>query len=187
MKTLFTRLLSPEGQIAARSALVERYGWFTHVSKISYINDIVTNGLSPREHMPSTSISSTIVGSCIICLSPYPKLRTMQLNKGEKGFKLAIASEKLPPVVGVDWSFGGWDAYCARYDSIPDADLGQTFLDIVALMESVVVYERIAALGLRVCPKADPNLPPSEWPDLLSTAVDRIHVLQPDLVGNLTV
>jgi hypothetical protein len=187
METLFTRLLTPEGQIATRLALVERYEWFTHVSKRSYIHDIATHGLTPREQLPSTSILSTIVGSGIICLSPYPKLGTMQLNKGEEGFKLAIASEKLPSVVGVDWSFGGWDAYCEKYDGIPDADLGQTFLDIVALMESVIVYEWIAASGLRVCPKANPNLPPSEWPDLLSTAVDRIHMLQPDLAGNLTV
>jgi hypothetical protein len=82
----------------------------------------------------------------------------MQLNKGEEGFKLAIASEKLPSVVGVDWSFGGWDAYayCEKYDGIPDADLGQTFLDIVALMESVIVYERIAASGLTRLSQSEP-------------------------------
>jgi hypothetical protein len=187
MVNLFTRLLTPEGQIAAQSVLVERYKWFTHVSKLSYINDIIAHGLCPREQISSSSIRSTIVGSDIICLSPYPKLRTMQLNKREDGFKLAVASDKLPSVVGVDWSFGGWDDCCAKYDGIPDADLGQAFLEIVKSMESVIIYERIASSGLRVCPKAEPNSPPSEWPDLLSTAVDRIYILQPDVAGNLTV
>jgi hypothetical protein len=193
MDSFFARLVTPEGYVVARAALVDQYDWFTHASKKSHIHDIIANGLCPQPQIPPGWILPRIIGSKITCLSPHPKQRALSLSTGEEAFILAVAADHLPSAIGIDWSFGGWDAYCANYDHIPNAEIGQSFLKIVKQMESVIAYEPISPSLLRVFPKVTIDLvhrklpDPSEWTSLLSTPLDRVHMLQPDYVGNVQV
>jgi hypothetical protein len=186
------RLLSPEGMLVGRAAVVERYEWFIHATPLCKFPSIQATGLEPRQPEASHPIAEVLAarenGQKIVCLSPHPRRHPLLLNKGEgvRLFKVAVHRDDLPASVGVDWSFGGTTELAADLAEGNDK-LAEIFLRVIEDREVILSYEPIPASALRVFPKANPALPPSEWPMLMDTELADVAELKPDLVGNVAV
>lgn len=174
-----------------RYALVGRYGWFTHASRLRSFEQIQATGLQPRNPggFDNEVIELLGAGSAnIVCLQPYPKERVLHLATNEQAFKMAVSRDDLPRGIGVDWSFGGWrQALCTKLREHPEWSIEQVFLAQVRCHESFVCYDEIPASALRVCPKHASDKPPHTWPRLLDATREDLHVLHPDVGGNVQV
>jgi hypothetical protein len=166
-----------------------QYEWYINGARRSSFQGILQEGLRPQVKEPSTDMRrqdmSAVISRKVICVSPYPRKAPLFINTDEEAFKLAVAGQSLPSKIGVDWSHGGCGSYCSMHDTICDAELGKAFVDVVKRMASFVSYRKILASALRVCPKSNPDAPPSAWPEFLSTSFEEVHFLQPDFAGNV--
>jgi len=170
MNDFLLELLSPEGMTDGLKAVQAAFKWWTHASARRNFEDIKANGQRPR--WPDGGITPDELvavrgdgGRGIVCLSPYPKTRTMQLSKGDWLFKMAVESGDLPGLVGIDCTFGGaYQRAASLRGKNPDMSRGEIFLHVVRWAEVLVIFERIAPEFLRVCPQAAASAPFSEWP-----------------------
>jgi hypothetical protein len=185
MNDFLLELLSLEGMTDGLKAVQAAFDWWTHASARRDFEDIKANGLQPR--WPDGGITPDELvaargygGRDIVCLSPYPKTRTMLLSKGDWLFRMAVKSGDLPGLVGIDCTFGGayQDAAGLR-GKYPDMSRGEIFLRVVRETEVLVIFERIAPEFLRVCPKAAPNAPFSEWPRVEGVEIGDVELFGP--------
>jgi hypothetical protein len=164
--TFFFRLLSSSGMSTAYSAMAGQFQYYIHVARRSAFQGIFKDGLRPHEKEAATDVSmqdmSAVIDRRIICFSPYPRKAPLVIE----AFILAVPHQGFAKI-GVDWSHGGCSAYCSRYDSVSDQNLGEAFVGLVRSMESFVTYQKVLSSALRVCPKSNPDAPPSAWPELL--------------------
>ena len=194
MNDFLLELLSPDGMTDGLKAVQAAFAWWTHASAQRDFEDIKANGLQPR--WPDGGITPKELvavrghgGRDIVCLSPAPKTRSLRLCKDDWLFKMAVKSGDLPGLVGIDCTFGG--AYQDAADlrcKYPDKSRHEIFLHMVRQTEVLVIFERIAAEFLRVCPKAAPDASFSEWPCIDEVKIGDVKLFgPPDLMGYVAI
>jgi hypothetical protein len=186
MTDFLRSMLAPEGMAAGRAAVVGAFEWFTHVGLLSEFDSYKGTGLETRYPGGVETLFAELYGYDILCLSIFPKPTPLAIAKGVSMFKMAVHRDDLPRRVGIDCSFGS-TYRCAQqlHEADPNKPAADIFLAMVRNREVVISPDGIPATALRVCPKAAPDAPPSEWPMLLSTDISDVSMLEPDLGGNV--
>ncbi len=172
---------------AARTAVSETYAWFTHGSAVANFEKIKEHGLRLSNPYMRGQLTELVEdpaqqpSGSVICLQPFPKTRPLPVPG--PACKLALNRDALPERIGIDYSFGGaLDLLQKLHRQHPDWPVDRIFMEVVKCHEALVSYDPIPAGALRVCPAANPNLPPQEWP-ALSTIKNQadVYVVENDL------
>jgi hypothetical protein len=160
-----------------REALIRRYTWFIHVTPVGNLASIRSTGLKPvgdAPPPPEVESAGGVVGKNILCLHPLGARKAPQGTKDPPFASIAISSEDLPGSIGLDWSYA-WDLVESRFSRWPDLSIEHFVSRIVRCFGSVVSYEPVAPMNLRVCDKSSPPTNPLGWPSLLHTQDDQVY------------
>jgi hypothetical protein len=194
---LIGSLFSPAGMEAGRTAVVNKFEWFTHASCIGNFESIQRFGIKPSRpgdngatFKGQDEIEAFLgrAGLDVVCLSPYPKSILLSLNKGDDMFKVALNRDSLPERVGIDCSYGG--TYCCAermHADMPNMAYTDIFLAMVQKTEVIVTFDAIPPDVLRVCPKVTPNAPIVKWPMLVQVDKGDVEIFYRDRIGNVLI
>jgi hypothetical protein len=183
-------LLTRQGIILVRDALISEYRFFTHVSPVRNFESIKRDGLSrrtpdgfnPSRLPPVVRASIPDDPDKVVCLWPRGSLN-MNVQKHEPTFVLALASEALPPRLGLDWSHDSWSMACVRRQDAPQRPSIDIFLEVVQGSGSVVSYDPVPPISLLVRPKGSSvTSDPSHWQALPNTTKEQIEIVPALLV-----
>lgn len=162
--------LSKKGMQAAHLALTARHPWFFHVSEIALFDEIKAKGIT--RHNPGCTPPPLVVEALredateFICLTPQGSFDATP-NRSRSRFRMAIASQDLPRVIGLDWSYGGvWPLPAIIKQDTPNTPDDEVFCEVVRRRGSVVVYEALSTSIIRAWCKGTLQDDPSSWPFL---------------------
>jgi hypothetical protein len=170
-RSINDELLTKVGMASAYAALIAKYIWFLHVKTMAEFDHIKLNGIIPRNpgYIPPTEVTAALGESArnIICLRPKDTQDTTP-RRGKKMFLMAIQNEKLPNIIGLDWSYSGnWTLPDILKNDCPTMTTNEIFCEVVRRRGSVVTYGTISPEALRVWTKDTPQDDPSTWPPLV--------------------
>lgn len=160
-----------------RAAVTRRYTWFIHVTSLEKLKSIRGSQLEPRgDANPPPEVASALgdSGRNILCLHPLGARLHPKGTKNPPFASLAIYFEHLPQKIGLDWSYS-WDIVVGRFALHPDLTIDCFVSRIVREFGSLVSYEAVAAINLRVCTMGASPTDPSCWPNLVSTPDDQVY------------
>lgn len=186
MTDFLRSLLTSEGMAEGRAAVAGRYEWFTHAGLLHDFDSFRAGGLQLRNPGGVEPLFAQLYGGEILCLSIFPKRIFIALNKGGPMFKMAVHRDDLPDRIGIDCSFGSTYSHAQMlHEQNTNSQRGEIFLEVVRNREVIISLDAIPPGVLRVCSKAAPDAPPSEWPMLTATDVHDVAAFAPDIVGNV--
>jgi hypothetical protein len=168
---IHTKLLMPEGMEAARTALIARYQWFVHQSSCEAFESIQRTGLERRRDAGPPELVAKMVKDNpdhLVFLNPLGSNLRHDGTGEPPRFRMAVSSADIPKRPGLDWSMSyyPWNLAAQLKGEQPNRDNADIFVECVQRSGSVLFYDPIPPSVLRVCPKANPNADPLDWPAL---------------------
>lgn len=177
-------LMRPDSVPLFRLALIQMYCSFCHKTPIDKLHVIRQYGLSPRDdggYFPPQEVRNVfgLEANKIVCLSPYRPYRTdipMSVSKPNR-CSLSIGREHLPERVSFDWSFtDAWNLLPSKIRDHPGKSVQWIAAYQAGRDDSVLSYDGIPPEHLHVKIKGFPDQPACEWPLLLETLDEEVHV-----------
>lgn len=173
-------LLTDTGMASAREALIREHRWFLHVTALQHYDKIKIEGL--RRHNPGCAAPALVIerlgatATAVVFFRPQHSFDTTP-QRDPSRVLLAIERDNLPAKIGLDWSYDGcWNLARILNEETPTMTNEHIFCAVVTRWGSVMSYEAIPAVNIRVWTRSSSREDPSGWPYIGDTDRDAVQI-----------